>query len=106
MEILATTSFGLEAVLKRELEKLGYSNPKAYDGKVHIQGNLKDIARLNINLRTADRVLLKLAEFKATTFDELFAPFVAMYYLLISSRLESRRNCSMPCNHRMRLCNS
>lgn len=72
MEILATTSFGLEAVLKRELEKLGYSNPKAYDGKVHIQGNLKDIARLNINLRTADRVLLKLAEFKATTFDELF----------------------------------
>ena len=40
MEILATTSFGLEAVLKRELEKLGYSNPKAYDGKVHIQGNL------------------------------------------------------------------
>lgn len=72
MEILATTAFGLEAVLKRELEKLGYENPKAFDGKVHIQGNIKDIARLNVNLRTADRILLKLAEFKATTFDELF----------------------------------
>lgn len=72
MEILITTSFGLEAVLKRELEKFGYENPKAYDGKVHINGNIKDIAFLNVNLRTADRVLLKLSEFKATTFDELF----------------------------------
>lgn len=72
MEILVTTAFGLEAVLKRELEKFGFENPKAFDGKVHIEGNIKDIAFLNVNLRTADRVLLKLAEFKATTFDELF----------------------------------
>lgn len=72
MEILVTTAFGLESVLKRELEKFGFENPKAFDGKVHIEGNIKDIAFLNVNLRTADRVLLKLAEFKATTFDELF----------------------------------
>lgn len=72
MEILVTSAFGLEAVVKRELEKLGYENPKAIDGKVHVSGGLKDVARLNINLRAGDRVLLKLAEFKALSFDELF----------------------------------
>lgn len=72
MEILVTSAFGLEAVVKRELEKLGYENPKAINGKVHITGDLKDVACLNVNLRAGDRVLLKLAEFSAVTFDQLF----------------------------------
>ena len=72
MEIVISTSFGLEAVLKRELYNLGYENVKASDGKISVEGNLMDIARFNVNLRTADRVFIKLAEFKATTFDELF----------------------------------
>ncbi|WP_100065252.1 THUMP domain-containing class I SAM-dependent RNA methyltransferase [Miniphocaeibacter massiliensis] len=70
--IIATTTFGLEAVVKRELQDLGYSNIKVSDGKLEIQGNEEDIAILNINLRCAERVLIKFGEFKATTFDELF----------------------------------
>ncbi len=72
MEILVTAAFGLEAVVKRELEKLGFLNAKAINGKVHVNGSMQDVAKLNINLRSADRVLIKLAEFKATTFEELF----------------------------------
>ncbi len=72
LNIIATTTFGLEAVVKRELQDLGYENIKVLDGKVEIEGTEEDIAILNINLRCAERVLLKVAEFKATTFDELF----------------------------------
>lgn len=72
MELLISSAFGLEAVVKRECEKLGLSNPKAYDGKVHVEGTLEDAVRLNVNLRSGDRVLIKLAEFKALTFDDLF----------------------------------
>ncbi len=70
--IIATTTFGLEAVVKRELQDLGYNNIKVLDGKVEIEGNEEDIAILNINLRCAERVLIKVGEFKALTFDELF----------------------------------
>ena len=70
--IIATTTFGLEAVVKRELQDLGYNNIKVLDGKVEIEGNEDDIAILNINLRCAERVLIKVGEFKALTFDELF----------------------------------
>ncbi len=72
MDILVTSAFGLEAVVKRELERLGYSNPKAINGKVAVCGTMEDVCRLNVNLRSADRVLIKLAEFRATTFEELF----------------------------------
>lgn len=72
MEILVTSAFGLEAVVKRELEKMGFLNPKAIDGKVHIEGSMKDVMRLNVSLRAGDRVLIKLAEFKATDFDTLY----------------------------------
>lgn len=72
MEIMVSSAFGLEAVVKREMEKLGLENPKAIDGKVRATGSLKDVYRLNIALRSGDRVLIKLAEFKATTFEELF----------------------------------
>lgn len=72
MEILVTASFGLEAVVKRELEKMGYQNPKAIDGKVHFSGDMKDLMKVNMSCRAGDRVLLKLAEFKALSFDELF----------------------------------
>ncbi|HHX68810.1 MAG: class I SAM-dependent RNA methyltransferase [Miniphocaeibacter sp.] len=71
-KIIATTTFGLEAVVKRELQDLGYENIKVTDGKVEIEGNEEDIANLNINLRCAERVLIKFGEFKALTFDELF----------------------------------
>lgn len=72
MEIMVSSAFGLEAVVKREMEKLGLENPKAIDGKVRANGTMEDVVRLNMALRSGDRVLIKLAEFKALTFDELY----------------------------------
>lgn len=72
IDLIATTTFGLEAVTKRELMNLGYNDLKVENGKVEFRGSLKDIARTNIWLRTADRVLLKMGEFKALSFEELF----------------------------------
>ena len=72
MEIMVSSAFGLEAVVKREMEKLGLENPKAIDGKVRAVGTWEDVMRLNIALRSGDRVLIKLAELKAVTFEELF----------------------------------
>jgi len=72
MELIATTTFGLEAVVKRELQALGYTDIKVTDGKVAFKADKEDIPRANLWLRTADRVLLSLGEFKALSFDELF----------------------------------
>lgn len=69
---IATTVLGLEAIVKRELIKLGYEDISVKDGKVEVKAPLEDAAKLNINLRCAERVLLKFGEFQAFTFDELF----------------------------------
>lgn len=71
-KIAVTCAFGVESVLKKELKALGVADPKAYDGTFLLDGDLSDVARLNVFLRTGDRVLLVLGEFPATTFDELF----------------------------------
>jgi len=70
--LIATLSFGLEAVVKRELKTLGFTNIKASNGKVEFDAVPEDIPTANLWLRAADRVLLKMAAFQATTFDELF----------------------------------
>lgn len=72
IELIATTAFGLEAVCKRELMDLGFADIKVENGKLTFIAEEKDIPRVNLWLRTADRVLLKMGEFKALTFDELF----------------------------------
>lgn len=72
IDLIVTSTFGLEAVVRRELEALGFSDTACSDGKIEFPARLEDIPRLNINLRTADRVLLKLGEFTATDFGELF----------------------------------
>ncbi len=71
-EIVACSSFGVESVTKRELVKMGFENCPAVDGRITFKGSLKDVLRCNVNLRTADRILIKLCEFKADTFDGLF----------------------------------
>ena len=71
-ELIAPCHFGLESVLKREIYDLGYDISKVEDGKVTFIGDADAIARANIFLRSAERVLLKIGEFKATTFTELF----------------------------------
>jgi len=72
LELIATATFGLEAVVKREIEALGYKIIKTEDGKVTYMGDERAIVRSNLWLRSADRVLLKMAEFKALEFEELF----------------------------------
>lgn len=71
-ELIATATFGLEAVVRREIEGLGYKIIKTEDGKVTFLGDERAIVRSNLWLRCADRVLLKTAEFTAVTFEELF----------------------------------
>jgi putative N6-adenine-specific DNA methylase len=70
--LIATTAMGLESVLKQELLDLGYSNLRVFDGKVEYEGELSDICRSNLWLRTAGRIYIKIAQFKAVTFDDLF----------------------------------
>lgn len=72
LELIATATFGLEAVVKREIQSLGYKIIKSEDGKITYLGDERAIVRSNLWLRSADRVLLKMAEFKAVEFEELF----------------------------------
>ncbi len=72
LELIATATFGLEAVVKREIQDLGYKILKSEDAKITYMGDERAIVRSNLWLRSADRVLLKLGEFKALSFEELF----------------------------------
>jgi len=71
-ELVVPTLFGIEAVTASEIKRLGYEVTKTTDGRVTFLGDYNAICESNINLRTAERVLIKIAQFKATTFDELF----------------------------------
>ncbi len=72
LNLIATATFGLEAIVAGELKSLGYEDVIVENAKVTFTGDEKSLCRTNIMLRTADRVRLKVGEFKATTFDELF----------------------------------
>lgn len=71
-KIIITTSFGLESLVKRQLEEENYTDFKVLNGKIILNGNLDDIAYLNLHLRQADRVFLEIKSFKAKSFEELF----------------------------------
>ena len=72
MELTAPCHFGLEAVLKREIEDLGYEITEVADGRVTFLGDGEALCRANICLRTAERILVKVGSFHAETFEELF----------------------------------
>jgi putative N6-adenine-specific DNA methylase len=71
IDLIATATFGLESVVAKELKHLGYET-KVENARVTYKADEMSICRSNLWLRTADRVLIKLGEFKATTFEELF----------------------------------
>ena len=71
-DIVVPTLFGVEAVTAKEIRNLGYDIKNTSDGRVTFLGDFDAVARANINLRTGERVLIKVAEFKAESFDELF----------------------------------
>ena len=64
--------FGLESVLKYEIQKIGGTDLRVSDGKISFSGDESILARANLCLSTAERVLIELIEFKATSFEELF----------------------------------
>jgi putative N6-adenine-specific DNA methylase len=70
--LIATAAFGLESIVGDELKAMGYSDINKENGKIFFNGDEADIARCNINLRCADRVLIQLGDFIATDFEELF----------------------------------
>lgn len=72
LTLIATTPFGLEALVKRELSALGYDRLIISNSEVTFPATADDIPRVNMWLRCAGRVLLKMGEFRATTFEELF----------------------------------
>ncbi|HBP23981.1 MAG TPA: RNA methyltransferase [Oribacterium sp.] len=71
-ELIAPCHFGLEAVTKKEIIKLGYEVTEVTDGRVSFTGDADAIARANIFLRTTERVLLKVGSFRAETWEDLF----------------------------------
>lgn len=72
LELIATSTFGLEAIVAQEVKELGYQDITVENGKVTFVGDWEALCRANLWLRVADRVRLKVGEFKAVTFDELF----------------------------------
>lgn len=71
MELIVTCAAGIEGVLGNELKHLGY-RANVENGRARLNGNFQDILRLNLWLRTADRVKIVLSQFVAKTFDDLF----------------------------------
>ncbi len=72
LTLIATTTFGLEAVAARELGELGYDATIPGNGRVVFRGDASALCRANLWLRSADRVLVQLASFQAPDFDALF----------------------------------
>ncbi len=71
-EICVPCHFGIEAVVKREIYDLGYEITKVEDGRVTFQGDWEAVVRANLCIRTGERVLIKMGEFKAVEFEDLF----------------------------------
>ena len=71
-EYIANCHFGMEAQLKRELTDLGYEISMVEDGRVNFRGDENALARANIFLRTAERIMIMVGSFTATSYEELF----------------------------------
>lgn len=78
LNIEVAVASGIEAVVKRELLRLGYEPSGANLGRIEFEGTFEDVLRANVFLRSANRVRIVLSKFKAQTFDELFDGIFAM----------------------------
>ncbi len=72
LEICVPCHFGIEAVVKREIYDLGYEITKVEDGRVTFEGDWEAVVRANLCLRTGERILVKVGEFHAEEFEDLF----------------------------------
>ena len=78
MTLTVPCLFGLESLVADEMRRLDLKNVQAENGRVHCEGTLADIARLNINLRCGARVLMELGSFPARDFEALFQGVYAL----------------------------
>lgn len=76
-QLYAATASGLEALAGQELRDLGY-DVQVENGRILFEGDMSDILKANLWLRTADRIKIILKTFKATTFDDIFDTISAM----------------------------
>ena len=88
LQLVATCLFGLEKFLGEEIDALGFKRIETIDGRVTFEGSLQDVARANINLRLAERVFIKLGEFNAHSFDDLFEGTKALPWESFISRYD------------------
>lgn len=72
MRLIASATMGIESVVKEECINLGFKNIQVFNGRVEFDGNFEDLVKANIHLRCADRVFIKMKEFKALSYEELF----------------------------------
>ncbi len=72
LKLIATTAFGLEAVVGREMQHLGYSTTTLQPGRILTEADHHAICRLNVHLRSAERVLVCVGSFPANDFGLLF----------------------------------
>ena len=96
MKLLIPAAVGIEASVKRQLNKLGYGDCPANGGRISLEGDWSDVARLNVNLRSGERVLIELGSFPAHTFDELFEGVFLLpweEYLTPHSKIEMDGKC-------------
>ena len=78
IQLIAPCHFGMEAVLKRDIYDLGYEITRVEDGRVTFEGDLEAVCRGNVFLRTAERLMIQVGRFSATTFDELYEGIKAL----------------------------
>lgn len=86
LNIEVAAASGIEAVVKRELVRLGYAPSGANFGRIEFEGTFEDVLRANVFLRSANRVRIVLAKFKAETFDELFDGIFSMRWQDVLTR--------------------
>ncbi len=78
MKLYIPVASGIEAAVKREVERMGFGHAPAIRGRLELTGDWETVARLNVFLRAGERVLIGVGEFTATTFDELFDGVLAL----------------------------
>ncbi len=78
LNLIATSAFGLESIVVHELKKIGIEKTEVENGRINFQGDYASVVKSNLWLRCADRVLIKLAEFRAYDFEQLYQGALAV----------------------------
>ena len=90
MQLLIPVAFGQEQTTKRQLFSLGFDKAPAENGRILVHGDWDTVAKLNVTLRSAERVLIQLDKFPAKTFDELYEGVYSLpweEYLTLESKI-------------------